>query len=429
MSIWLWRKVIVCAASLLVLFSLANSLYGQTSDEAASEPDDAAAVSNEPDVAERVSVNDVTSDSAIYQRLTEVLKATEWFEDVQVEVRDSVVFLSGTAIKDEQKEWAGSLVRNTEGVAAVVNRMEVKKEVDVTSTMKVVAKSVESLWKDFLFRLPLIVAGVIVLFGTAVVSKLSAWVGSRTLQRSRIRGSLQDLIMQLLTIAIWMIGLLVAAIIMFPGMTPSKALAVLGLGSVAVGFAFKDIFENFFAGILILWKYPFDKGDFIECGDIEGKIEDITIRMTMIRQVDGQLVVVPNAMLFKNAVDVLTSRPSRRTTVMCGVAYDTDLATAQKTLRAAVNSCASVSFDQPVEIFAREFADSSINFEITWWTGSTPLKVRESRDEVVQKVKQALDKAGIEIPFPQRTHWFPEALPLRDQRDEKSDSSSKSDGE
>jgi small conductance mechanosensitive channel len=57
----------------------------------------------------------------------------------------------------------------------------------------------------------------------------------------------------------------------------------LGLGSIAIGFAFKDIFENFFAGILILWKYPFDRGDLIQSGDVVGCIEEITIRISMIR--------------------------------------------------------------------------------------------------------------------------------------------------
>ncbi len=405
-----WKVLLALGLLALGLVAICPPTFAQE-DTASSE---SAAADDTPtdqsDVAEHVSVNDVTDDSAIQSRLDEILQATGWFDDVSVEVRESVTFLEGSTLKEDHREWAGSLVRNTEGVAAVVNRIQVKKEVDVANTLKVVKTSVETLWTDFLYRLPLIVAGIVVLIGTSLVSRLANAIGARTIQRSGMRTSLQDLILQLLTIAIWLVGLLIAAIIMFPGMTPSKALAVLGLGSVAVGFAFKDIFENFFAGILILWKYPFDKGDFIECDTINGKIEDITIRNTMIRQVDGQLVVAPNAMLFKNAVDVLTSRPSRRTTVLCGVAYDTDLDEARKVLTTAVNTCSTVSFDLPVEIFAQEFADSSINFEITWWTGSTPLQIRESRDEVVRKVKQSLDKAGIEIPFPQRTHWFPEPL-------------------
>jgi len=411
-----WLLTLLLMGLLLSSFATFTPSFAQTTGEESAEETESSLQLNATDVAEHVSVNDVTSDDAIRKRLKNILDATKWFESIEIEVRDSVTFLSGKTMQDDRKEWAGSLARNTEGVAAVVNRIQVEKAVDVTNTLKVVRTSVENLWKDFLYRLPLIVAGALVLFGTSLASRLANMISTRTLRRSRLRGSLQDLIMQLLTIVIWLVGLLIAAIIIFPGMTPSKALAVLGLGSVAVGFAFKDIFENFFAGILILWKYPFDKGDFIQCGGIDGKIEDITIRNPLVRPADGQLVVAPNALLFKNAVEVLTSRPSRRTTVVCGVAYDTDLELAKKTLETAVNSCSTVSFDLPVEIFAQEFADSSINFEITWWSGSTPLKVRESRDEVVRKVKHALDQENIVIPFPQRTHWFAESIAVSDQR-------------
>ena len=74
-----------------------------------------------------------------------------------------------------------------------------------------------------------------------------------------------------------------------------------------------------------------------------------------------------------------------------------------------------------VEIFAQEFADSAINFEVTWWTGSRPIDIRSSRDKVVAAVKRALDDAGIEIPFPYRTLTFNEPLPIDDRRDSTED--------
>ena len=266
------------------------------------------------------------------------------------------------------------------------------------------------MWESSLTRLPLIVAGIAVIFATWGIAVLVDRVSGGLLKRSRLRSSLRDLIQQVLYVTIWVGGLTVAAIIIFPGMTPTKVLTALGLGSIAIGFAFKDIVENFFAGILILWRFPFDPGDFIECAGIEGKVESTTIRMTTIRQVDGQLVVVPNAMLFKNPVNVLTSLASRRITVICGVAYGEDVDEAREVIRKAVESCETISKNRPVHIFAQEFADSSINFEVTWWAGSTPEEIRESRDEIVAAVKRALDDANIEIPFPYRMLTFKEPL-------------------
>lgn len=277
-------------------------------------------------------------------------------------------------------------------------------------TLSVVLNSVWGLWTDFLTHLPQLVAGLIVIILTWIAARLATKIAARLLKRTRLRTSLKDLFRHFVQIGIWVLGLTVAAVIVFPNMTPAKVLAALGLGSVAIGFAFKDIFENFFAGVLILWRFPFDPGDFIECNGIEGKVEDVTIRMTKIRRLDGELTVVPNSMLFKQPVDILTSWKRRRVTVMCGVAYGEDVDEARTIIRQAVESCKTIDSGQDVEIFAQAFGASSIDFEVTWWTGPTPLEVRKSRDEVVASVKRALDEANIEIPFPYRTLTFKEPL-------------------
>lgn len=257
----------------------------------------------------------------------------------------------------------------------------------------------------------MMIAGVVALILTWIVATIGRKVVSRVLRgRKHIRSSLKDLAIQLTSIAIWLLGLTVAAVIVFPGMTPSRALTVLGLGSVAIGFAFKDIFENFFAGILILWRYPFDRGDVIRCQDIIGVVDEITIRNTILRRLDGQLVVLPNATLFKNPVDIVTSKQVRRLTIDCGVAYGEDIDEARDVIRCAVEQCKTVSGGGEVEIFAKNFGASSIDFEVTWWTGATPLEERQSRDEVIASVKRALDDAEIEIPFPHRTMTFREPL-------------------
>jgi len=133
-----------------------------------------------------------------------------------------------------------------------------------------------------------------------------------------------------------------------------------------------------------------------------------------VRQTDGQLVVAPNAMFFKNPVTIRTARDVRRTTIICGVAYGEDVDEAREVIANAVRSVDAVRDDvRDVQIFAQEFGDSSINFEVTWRTGSRPVDIRASRDKVVAAVKRALDDAGIEIQFPYRTLTFSEPLPIK----------------
>ena len=264
----------------------------------------------------------------------------------------------------------------------------------------------------FVAHLPLLVAGVFVVLLTWLAVAAFRRFSSRLLARTQLRGSLRELIERLCVIGLWALGLVLAAMVVFPGLTPTRALGGLGLASVAIGFAFKDIFENFFAGILILWRFPLERGDFIECEGILGRVEEVTVRMTQIRRPSGELVVLPNGFLFRNPVDVLTHDERRRVSIVTGVAYGEDVAESVRVIREAVESCESVDEGRDVEVFPQAFGASSIDIEVAWWTDPTPLGIRRSRGEVVTAVKRALDEAGIEIPFPYRTLTFKEPLAL-----------------
>lgn len=266
--------------------------------------------------------------------------------------------------------------------------------------------SLGSLLRDFVEHVPFVVGGLLVLVLTWAIAKAVDVYGERVLGHWHRRESVKELILRLVSIIVWVLGLMLSAIVLFPGLTPTKALGGLGLVSIAVGLAFKDIFENFFAGILILWRFPFERGDFIECESLVGKVERVLMRMTYIRQTSGELVVVPNSFLFKNPVIVLTSLPTRRITLMTGIAYDEDVASSVEVIRKAVESCESVRDTQDVQVFPQAFGASSIDIEVCWWTDPTPYDVRHSRGEVVTAIKAALDAAGIEIPYPYRTLVF-----------------------
>jgi small-conductance mechanosensitive channel len=259
--------------------------------------------------------------------------------------------------------------------------------------------------------LPQLVLSLLFILFVWLVVRAVRWALPKFLRRARMRRALVDVLLMLATVSLWLFGLLIAVTIAFPTITPGRALTALGVGGVAIGFAFKDVFENFLAGVLLLIREPFSIEDYIECEEIDGQVEEITIRDTHVRQTDGQLVVAPNAMFFKNPVTIRTAKDVRRTTIIAGIAYGEDVDEAREVITRAVKSVDAVRDDvRDVQIFAKEFGDSSINFEVTWWTGSKPVDIRSSRDKVVAAIKRALDEAGIEIPFPYRTLTFPETL-------------------
>ncbi len=279
-----------------------------------------------------------------------------------------------------------------------------------SDSVSAIWSTVVSIWDEFLHHVPMLIGGLIIIILTAIAAYITRRLVLRFLQRWNLRSSLIQLLQQVAFVIVWILGLLLAAMVVFPGITPARALGGLGLLSIAIGFAFKDIFENFFAGVLLLWRFPFEPDDYIECENIIGRVEQITIRMTTIRRPTDELTVVPNSFLLKNPVHVLTDKSRRRISIMAGVAYDVNVPEAVRVIESAVRDCDTVSGDKPIQIFPKGFGSSSIDIEVAWWADPTPLGERRSRGEVVTAIKLALDDHGLEIPFPYRTLTFKEPL-------------------
>jgi small-conductance mechanosensitive channel len=145
--------------------------------------------------------------------------------------------------------------------------------------------------------------------------------------------------------------LLVVATIIFPSVKPADALATLGIGSVAIGFAFKDILQNWLSGLLLLYRQPFQIGDQIKSGDFEGTVERIEARATLIETYDGQRVVIPNSDIYTRAVTVRTAFPKRRAEYDVGVGYGDDLDKACSLIREAVRGIEGVESEPAPEAF------------------------------------------------------------------------------
>ena len=269
-----------------------------------------------------------------------------------------------------------------------------------------------SLWVSTVKLLPMLGIALVVLLITWIAVGLLSRLLRGSMQRTHLRPSLKALLDNLLRVTLWSVGFLIAVTVVFPSLTPAKLLTALGLGSVAVGLAFKDIFENFFAGILIMLRKPMNIGDFVQCEGVEGRVEQISVRETYIRQIDDQLILVPNSFLFKNPLYILTDKAQRRFDIVVGVAYGEDVDRAREVIAAALHGLSLVDESRGVEVYAASFNSSSIDFTVRWWAASTPIDLHRSRDQVVAAIKRALDEANIEIPFPCRTLTFKEPLSL-----------------
>jgi small conductance mechanosensitive channel len=280
------------------------------------------------------------------------------------------------------------------------------------STLEILVVQLQSMWESIVALMPSLVIAIAFLIFTWIVAKFATKISDKLTAKTSMRPSLRELVDTLVKIAIWTVGLLVSLTILLPDLTPGSLVAGLGIGTVAIGFAFQDIFENFLAGILIMAREKMRIGDYIKCDGIEGKVEQILLRETHVRKPSNELTIVPNSILFKNPVEILTDRQQRRHEMVVGVSYDTDLEQARTVIGDAVKSSDIVDTEKPIDIFACEFNSSSVDFKLRWWSGSTQRDMHESRDIVIRAVKRALDSAGIEIPFPYMTHTFKESLTI-----------------
>jgi len=268
------------------------------------------------------------------------------------------------------------------------------------------------MWTEFVRSLPQIAIAIVILIVTAIIANFAAKITDKLVGSSKLRPSLRQLVETLVKLGVWLMGLLMAMIVVFPGLTVGSLVAALGIGAVAIGFAFQDVFENFLAGVLIMVREKMRIGDVIECEGIIGKVEKITLRESHVRALSGEMTIVPNSILFKNPVEILTDKDQRRHDVVIGVSYDTDLDHAAQVIRKSVEAIDGLAVDRGVDIFAQEFNSSSVDFLVRWWAGSTPRDGWESKDKVVRAIKRGLDEAGIEIPFPYVTHTFKEKIPM-----------------
>ncbi len=251
----------------------------------------------------------------------------------------------------------------------------------------------------FFYQLPNIVFGVIVMAIFYVVARLAHTAIERGFGL-RDRRDLGNILGGTAKWAIIVLGVLVVAAIIFPSIQPANILTALGFGSVAIGFAFKDILQNWVSGLLILLNQPFRQGDQIIVKGLEGTVEHITSRATMIRTYDARRIVIPNADVYTNPVTVMTAFETRRDEYDVGIGYGDDVARTQRVLIEALSGIASIAKDPAPEALAWELAGSSVNIKLRWWTKASRADVVATRAKVILAVKQAAVKAGFDLPFP-----------------------------
>ncbi|MEA5513338.1 mechanosensitive ion channel family protein [Nodularia sp. UHCC 0506] len=267
---------------------------------------------------------------------------------------------------------------------------------------------VQKMANDFIILLPNIVLGlfvftIFVIFGRSIKRIVRRLTSHRTYARNL--GMVLGRLAQGTTV---LVGLFISLSIVFPSLKASDLVQLLGISGVAIGFAFRDILQNFLAGILILLTEPFQINDQIVFKDFEGTVENIETRATTIRTYDGRRIVIPNSELFTNSVTVNTAFENRRLEYDVGVGYGDDLDWTKQLMLEAMHSVDVVLKDPPPDVLVMELADNSVNIRARWWIQPPRWSdALDSRDQVISAIKQKLYvENGIDLPYPTRQILF-----------------------
>ncbi|MCA9071031.1 MAG: mechanosensitive ion channel family protein [Planctomycetaceae bacterium] len=194
------------------------------------------------------------------------------------------------------------------------------------------------------------------------------------------------------------LGLMIGVSIVSPSVGASDIFSMLGIGTVAIGFAFKDILQNFLAGLLILLREPFQEGDAVIISGHSGVVEAIETRSTILKTFDGQRVFIPNGQVFTNPVEVITAHPHRRKHCVVGIGFNDSIPQAVTEMMEAIRSVDGVLEDPPPFVRVDSLGDSSVNLKAYWW--ATNEDYGSTGSEVITAIKQRLDDADVEMPFP-----------------------------
>nr|WP_253817478.1 mechanosensitive ion channel family protein [Vibrio coralliilyticus] len=241
---------------------------------------------------------------------------------------------------------------------------------------------------------------ILILLVTKMLAKLARKVVSKTVVSKNLKMSqlMQDFFIAMSGNAVWIIGILIGLSQIGLNLTP--VLTGFGIAGVIVGFALQDTLSNFAAGMMLLIYRPFDVGDFVFAGGVDGKVSHMSLVNTTIKTFDNQIIIVPNGKIWGDVIKNVTHERVRRVDMVFGIGYSDDILQAEKVLKEIVDSHPAVLRNPEPNIRVHLLNTSSVDFIVRPW-----VKTDDYWDVywyVTREVKLRFDKEGISIPFPQQ---------------------------
>jgi small-conductance mechanosensitive channel len=401
-------RLILMRFLFLSLIILVGSADAQDASPSAADSDTQSAEIQATE--QTVKVDGSATDNEIGDRLRQIYEASQRYKNLEVEVRDGIVFLRGQATSEEHKQWAGELARRTEDVVAVVNNLTIE-PLPVMEQLPIQQEATE-LWRGFLRTLPYIGVGLVVLVASILLAGLISRLVTYPLRQLTDSRLLHNVTRKLVAVLIVIGG--VVLFLRLTGLTGIAVTVVSGTGilGLILGFAFRDIAENFLASILLSIQTPFNLGDVIEVAGYTGVVRKVTTRGTVLVDFDGNHIQIANATVYKSTIKNLTANPNMRLSFSIGIGYDASVSNAQEVALQFLQEHSAVLDDPEPLVLVDSLGASTINLKVYFWINGHKHSVLKMKSSIMRRVLRAVEQAGISLPDEAREIIFPQGVPL-----------------
>lgn len=344
-----------------------------------------------------IQVTDIPQDRAIEKRLTDILAVIESYEDVKITVNAGVVSLTGTVPSARAGRDLVTLASRVEGVIYVQNLLS--EQMDISTRVKPTTQQIQELFADLLQRLPIVLVAIftLILFGF-----IGHWAGQRSgwLRRLGFSELAADLGNRIIRIGFIGIGLLIALQILDATALVGALLGVAGLFGLAVGFAFRNIVENYLAGILLSARNPFQLGDAIQIGEFTGNVVRLTSRDTVLMTGEGNHLRIPNSTMITSVMTNYSRNPLRRFDFTLAISAKADVLKARHLAMTILQQMKGILTEPPVQILITDIRDNTVELHFMAWINQHESDFAKARSEALRLVKSGFDQAQIKMPEP-----------------------------
>lgn len=356
-------------------------------------------------------IPDARDDQETQKLLRELIKKAGWFPEINIKVVHGMVVIEGKVKDQKQLGWLSQTAEKLPTVIAVINKAQIVNPslTDMSPFYNEFKKIVNVVKKNLpRIGMGIIMASLFIFLGMKILDLLTK-IWSRKIPNV----FLATTVARLLMLPVWLMFFYFSLMTIGLQSLAGTILGGTGVLGIVLGFAFKGIAENYLSGLLLAMRSPFTKGDSVKIDNIEGIVQNLTMRGTTLLDYDGNLVLVPNITVIQSVVKNLSVNQNKRATYTIGVGFSDNITRCLELVMEALNSTRGVCQEPAPIAFVDTLGISTINIKVFFWFNTKDSSEAALKSSAIVKTKELLLANGMHIPDSAREVILTDALRIQ----------------